>query len=69
MRVVIKVAVKFYSCNNGRLTNKMAILAHDVQKHKLDVIHIYVLDVHREQPLCKNGESIRTKRRKKRKGI
>ena len=31
---------ELYTCNAGRLTNKMAILTHDAQQFKLGVIHI-----------------------------
>ena len=34
VRVIKKVPVKFYSCNSSRITNKMPILAHDIEKHK-----------------------------------
>ena len=40
VRVVKRWPCKLYTCNAGRLTNKMAILAHDAQKLKLGVIHI-----------------------------
>ena len=35
-----KVPIPFYSCNASRITNKMPIFAHDLVKHKFDVVHI-----------------------------
>ena len=52
------VPVKFYSCNAGRLTNKMAILAHDVQKHKLDVIHISEAGLQKKVPMGMTGYTV-----------
>ena len=49
VRVVKRWPVKLYTCNAGRLTNKMAILAHDAQKLKLGVIHIYVRQAYRQK--------------------
>ena len=58
MRTVEKVPVKFYSCNAGRLTNKMAILAHNVQKHKLDVIHISEAGLQKKVPMGLTGYTV-----------
>ena len=52
------VPVKFYLCNAGRLTNKMAILAHDVQKHKLDVIHISEAGLQKQLPMGVTGYTV-----------
>ena len=40
VRVMKKVPMTFYTCNANHITNWMPILAHDVAKHKFDVIHI-----------------------------
>ena len=33
------IPITFYTCNTNHITNKMPILAHDMGKHKLDVVH------------------------------
>ena len=69
MRVVKKVPVKFYSCNAGRITNKMAILAHDVQKHKLDVIHISEAGLQKKEPMGMTGyKSVKLTRKEPNRG-
>ena len=55
MRVIKKVPVKFYSCNSSRITNKMPILAHDVGKHKFDVIHISEAGLLKKDPTGMTG--------------
>ena len=39
VRVMKKVLITFYTCNDNQIMNKMPILAHDVGKHKFDVVH------------------------------
>ena len=69
VRVVKKVLVKFYSCNAGRITNKMAILAHDVQKHKLDVIHISEAGLQKKEPMGLTGyKSVKLARKEQNRG-
>ena len=69
MRVVKKVPVTFYSCNAGRITNKMAILAHDVQKHKLDMIHISEAGLQKKEPMGLTGyKSVKLERSEQNRG-
>ena len=58
MRVVKRVPVKLYTCKAGRLTNKMAILAHDAQKHKLGVIHICEAGLQTKVPMGLTGYTV-----------
>ena len=44
-----------YTSNAGKLSNKMAVLAHDAQKLKLGVIHISEAGVGPEKPMGLSG--------------
>ena len=55
MRVVKKVPITFYSCNASHITNKMPILAHDVGKHKFDVVHITEAGLLKKDPTGMTG--------------
>ena len=69
MRVIKKVPVKFYSCNSSRTTNKMPILAHDVEKHKLDVIHISEAGLQKRDPMGMTGyKSVKLARKEPNRG-
>ena len=69
VRVIKKVPVKFYSCNSSRITNKMPILAHDVQKHKLDVIHISEAGLQKKEPMGMTGyKSVKLTRKEPNRG-
>ena len=50
MRVVKKVPITFYTCNASHITNKMPILAHDLGKHKFDVVHITDAGLLKKEP-------------------
>ena len=50
-----KVPITFYTCNANHITNKMPILAHDVAKHKIDVIHITEAGIREKEPTGMTG--------------
>ena len=69
VRVIKKVPVKFYLCNSSRITNKMAILAHDLEKHKLDVIHISEAGLLKKDPMGMTGyKSVKLARKEPNRG-
>ena len=45
----------FYTCNANHITNKIPILAHDVAKHKFDVIHITEAGLKEQVPTGMTG--------------
>ena len=55
VRVLKQWRCNVYTCNAGRLSNKMAVLAHDAQKLKLGVIHISEAGVGPEKPMGLSG--------------
>ena len=55
VRVLKEWRCTVYTCNAGRLSNKMAVLAHDAQKLKLGVIHISEAGVGPEKPMGLSG--------------
>ena len=55
MRVLKDYRVTVYTCKAGRLSNKMAVLAHDAQAMKLHVIHISEAGVGPEKPMGLSG--------------
>ena len=55
VRVVKKVPITFYTCNASHITNKMPILAHDVGKHKFDVVHITEAGLLKKEPTGMTG--------------
>ena len=58
VRVIKRWHCKLYTCNAGRLSNKMAILAHDAQKLKLGVIHISEAGVGPAAPMGLSGYTV-----------
>ena len=55
VRVLKQWRCNVYTCNAGRLSNKMAVLAHDAQRLKLGVIHISEAGVGPEKPMGLSG--------------
>ena len=55
MRVLKDWRCTVYTCNAGRLSNKMPVLAHDEQKLKLGVIHISEAGIGPEKPMGLSG--------------
>ena len=58
VRVLKKWPCKLYTCNAGRLSNKMAVLAHDAQRLKLGVIHISEAGVGPAAPMGLSGYTV-----------
>ena len=50
-----EVPITFYTCNTSHITNKMPILAHDVGKHKFDVVHITEAGLLKKEPTGMTG--------------
>ena len=55
VRVLKQWRCNVYTCNAGRLSNKMAVLAHDAQRLKLGVIHISEAGVGPEKTMRLSG--------------
>ena len=67
--VMEKVPMTFYTCNANHITNKMPILAHDVAKHKFDVIHITEAGLKEQVPTGMTGyKAVEHQRREQNRG-
>ena len=69
MRVVKKVLITFDTCNASHITNKMPILAHDVGKHKFDVIYLSEAVLLKKDPTGMTGyKSVKLTRKEPNRG-